>query len=172
MASCRPVQDSRSTMCWSPGSTSQEPLRPGRLAGFCQMGCGVNASLDIPPILSDSGLVCRLLLWKISQENGAPWAFLKWLSGNSGRPCVGWAGSQSSACRGVSKRRTLVGLRQRLVAIKMWLLKYGRQWRCLSFPSFTDPAFADRCHLENQAKKVGPAVVLRNISLGALGLVS
>jgi len=93
------------------------------------------------------------------------------VSSNSGRPRVGWAGSQSSGRREVLERRALVGLWQRLVAINMWLVKVGRKWRWSGFPSFTDVAFADRCHLENPAKKVGPAEVLRKISLGALGKV-
>ena len=35
----------------------------------------------------------------------------------------------------------------RLVAIKIYPVKYGRQWRWLNFPSFTDLAFAKMCHL-------------------------
>jgi len=61
--------------------------------------------------------------------------------------------------------------RQRLIAKNIWPVKSSRKKRWLRFLSFTDPAFADRCHVDNPAKKVGPAEVLHKISLGALGKV-
>ena len=129
------------------------------------------ASLQLPPTLPIINQVRGLLLFNLSQTTGAPQAFSKWFSSNVGRPHFGGAVSQSSLRREVSKRRALVKSGQRLVAIKIWPVKFGRKWRWLHFPSFTDCAFADRCHLENPAKKVGPAEVLRWFSLGALGLV-
>jgi hypothetical protein len=62
-----------------------------------------------------------------------------------------------------------VGFRQRLIAIKIWLVKYGRQWRWVGFPSFNDLAFVNRCHFLNFAKNVGPAEILLKLSFGALG---
>ena len=86
-------------------------------------------------------------------------------------PRFGNTESQSSGRRGVSKRRALVNSGQRLIAKKIYAVKPGRKRRWFGFPSFTDPAFADRCHFENLAKKVGHAVVFLELSLGALGLV-
>ena len=124
-----------------------------------------------PDSLVITSSFCGVLLLNLSQVTGAPSAFLKQISSNSGRPCVGLAESQSSGRRDFSKRRALVGSRQRLVAKKMCSVKVGRKSRWSGLPSFSDLAFAGRWHLENYAKKVRPAVVLRNISLGALGLV-
>jgi len=116
-------------------------------------------------------LVFGLLLLRFSQENGAPQAFSKQVSGSSGRPHFSKTESQSLGRQDVSKRRALVGLRQRLIAIKIWSVKYGRKWRWVGYPSFTDLAFAEKCHLLNSSKNVGPAVVLLGGFLGSLGIV-
>ena len=53
-----------------------------------------------------------------------------------------------------------MGFWQRLIAIKIWSVKYGRKRRWVGFPSFNDLAFVNRCHFLNFAKNVGLAVVL------------
>ena len=104
-------------------------------------------------------MVCGLLLFGFPKQSGR-YIFFKSFSSNSGRPCVGKTESQSLQRRKVSERRTLAGVRQRLVANEILLVKAGRKLRWSCFLSLINHAFANRCHLLNVAKNVGPAVVL------------
>ena len=129
-------------------------------------------------LLLKSHLFYRIRAWFVvcfceifPKKTGRHELFQNHFPGNEGRPHVGRAESQRFVRRRVSKRRALVGFQQRRVAIKIWPVKYGRKWRWVGYPSFTDLSFAEKCHLLNSSKNVGPAVVLLGGFLGALGTV-